>query len=216
MNWSENSWASIEQIYGKILDMPFINELKEGSLAKERFRFYMMQDAHYLAAFSKVLAIIASKLPSTESLDFLRFAEGAVVVERALHENYFSAWQIDELAEISPTCQLYTDHLFRRVYQDPVEVAIAAVLPCFWIYKKVGDHVYANQQKENNSYQQWIDTYAGEEFGNSVIRAIDIADQQAYKLTETQQQQMTNAFIKTSKMEWMFWDSAYSMEKWKV
>ncbi|MEX6686560.1 TenA family protein [Danxiaibacter flavus] len=216
MNWSEHAWNSIEQIYEKILDMPFNKELMAGTLTTERFRFYMMQDAHYLSAFSKVLAIIASKLPSAESLDFIRFAEGAVVVERALHENYFSAWQVSEIAEISPTCQLYTDHLFRRAYLDSVEVAIAAVLPCFWIYKKVGDHIYANQQKENNPYQQWIDTYAGEEFAISVKRAIAIADEKAAQLTPTQQQAMTEAFVKTTKMEWMFWDSAYGMERWKV
>jgi thiaminase/transcriptional activator TenA len=46
-----------------------------------------------------------------------------------------------------------------------VEVTMASVLPCFWIYKKVGDHIYQQQNKQNNPYQTWIDTYAGEEFG---------------------------------------------------
>ena len=92
----------------------------------------------------------------------------------------------------------------------------AAVLPCFWIYKEVGDYILAHQTKENNPYQTWIDMYAGDEFAKSVERAIRICDELAEKCTEEQQNAMTEAFITCSKMEWMFWDSAYQLEQWKI
>lgn len=91
---------------------------------------------------------------------------------------------------------------------------MAAVLPCFWIYKKVGDYIYQNQQLVNNPYQKWIDTYAGEEFGELTQRAIEITDNIARQSTEKQQQAMTEAFITASRLEYEFWNSAYLLKTW--
>jgi thiaminase/transcriptional activator TenA len=95
-----------------------------------------------------------------------------------------------------------------------VEVGMAAVLPCFWIYKKIGDYILEIQNKDNNPYQDWISTYAGEEFGLLVDKAIAICDEAAQNSTPAQQQLMTQAFITASRLEFAFWDSAYRLEKW--
>jgi thiaminase/transcriptional activator TenA len=69
----------------------------------------------------------------------------------------------------------------------PVEVAIATVLPCFWIYKNTGDFIYRQKQAEGNPYKNWINTYAGEEFGVLVERALEIYNDVAIQCTEAQQ-----------------------------
>lgn len=217
MKWSENAWKEIELIYQSIIEMPFNQELLSGDLLKERFQFYMQQDALYLGDFSKALSLIAARcFHHPYTLDFIRFAEGAVVVEKALHEGYFKQFDVSAAAEASPTCQNYTQFLLTKASLDQIEIAIAAVLPCFWIYKKVGDHIYQNQSNTNNPYQEWINTYAGEDFGLLVDKAIQICDNVAAQCSVDQQQQMTKAFIRASQLEWMFWDSAYQLEKWPV
>jgi thiaminase/transcriptional activator TenA len=217
MKWSNNAWNKIDKIYTKIIEMPFNQELLDGTLSKARFQFYMQQDAVYLGEFSRALALIAARcFNHPYTLDFIRFAEGAVVVESALHEGYFKQFGIEEAGAASPTCQNYTQFLLTKASLDQVEVAMAAVLPCFWIYKKVGDYIYANQQADNNPYQDWIATYAGEDFGLLVEKAIAICDDVAARCTEAQQEKMTQAFIRASQLEWMFWDSAYQLESWPV
>lgn len=217
MKWSEQAWQTIAPLYEKIRQLPFNQELMQGSLLRERFAFYISQDAVYLDAFSKVLALIAARAPRTQqSLDFIRFAEGAIVVEQALHAGYFQQLQLQDKPVASPSCLLYTQYLSATATLQPVEVAMAAVLPCFWIYKAVGDYIYRYQQKENNPYQNWIDTYAGESFGITVQKAIDICDEAAAACTAAQQQQMTAAFVMASRMEWMFWNSAWQLEQWPV
>lgn len=217
MKWSEQAWVSIGSLYSKIIHLPFNQELMKGSLTKERFAFYISQDAVYLDAFSKVLALIAAKAPRTEqSLDFIRFAEGAIVVEQALHAGYFRQLDLSQKPVASPSCTLYTQYLYATAALQQVEVAMAAVLPCFWIYKAVGDHIYSNQVKENNPYQEWINTYAGEAFGHTVQKAIDSCDAAADECTHAQRRQMTEAFIMASRLEWMFWNSAWHMEQWPV
>lgn len=61
---------------------------------------------------------------------------------------------------------------------------------------------------------QWIDAYAGEEFSQLVDKAIDITGELADQTTEARRNAMTEAFIKSSRLEWMFWDSAYRLESW--
>ena len=217
MKWSENAWNKIDGIYDSIINMPFNKELLSGELLKDRFQFYMQQDALYLTEFSRALSLVAARcFNHPYTLDFIQFAEGAVVVEKSLHEGYFKQFEVSENAEISPTCQNYTQFLLTKSSLDQVEVAMAAVLPCFWIYKKVGDYIYENQNSQDNPYQDWINTYAGEEFGLLVEKAINICDDVASSCSLTQQEQMTRAFVMASKLEWMFWDSAYKMEQWPI
>jgi thiaminase/transcriptional activator TenA len=217
MKWSEQAWKQIDGIYHSIITMPFNVELMKGTLLKDRFKFYMQQDAVYLGEFSKALALIGARcIDQPYALDFIRFAEGAIVVERSLHEGYFKKFEVSGAAEASPTCQNYTQFLLTKAALDQVEVAMAAVLPCFWIYKKVGDFIYENQDSKDNPYQEWINTYAGQEFGILVDKAIAICDDVAEGCSNKQQEQMIKAFTMASKLEWMFWDSAYKMEQWPV
>lgn len=215
MNWSKIAWLEASPIYEKIIAMPFITELIDGTLDKQKFRFYIAQDSSYLEHFGRTLALIAARAHRVEHvLDFIRFAEGAIVVENALHAGYFKELGINDQTELSPSCHHYTSYLLKEASLSQVEVAMAAVLPCFWIYKKVGDFIYQCQNETGNPYQNWIDTYAGEEFSLLVEKAISICDEMASTCTAMQQRLMTDAFIMSCKLEYLFWHSAWQMEKW--
>lgn len=218
MNWSETAWEHISPLYEKIINMPFNQELLDGTLPLEKFRFYMAQDAHYLLEFGKTLSTISGRMnKAADVLAFSEFASGAIVVERALHESYFQEFGMPEVIAPSPTCILYTQFLLTKAAYGNLEEAVAAVLPCFWIYKKVGDHIYANQKPgQHNPYKRWIDTYSGKEFAEGVEKAILITDQLANRAGTIQRKSMDQAFEMASKLEWMFWDSAYRMEAWPV
>ena len=217
MKFSDKAWERITPLYDKILAMPFNQELMEGTLDLEKFKFYMAQDAYYLGEFGKTLATLGGRLNDLNHvLAFTEFAGGAIVVERALHESYFQEFGIPDLINPSPTCLLYTNYILNQAAYSNVEIGVAAVLPCFWIYKKVGDHIYANHHHDGHQYKKWIETYAGEEFAQSVKLAIDITNALAEKASPDAQEKMLEAFEMASKLEWMFWDSAYRMEKWEV
>ena len=216
MKWSENAWDAIKPIYKKTLELPFIRELMNGTLDREKFVFYIQQDALYLSDYGKILTAIATKLTKPAHIEaFIRFAGESMAVEKELHEAFFTELNAKEQQAPSPSCLLYTSFLLRQL-NAPIEVMAAAVLPCFWIYKEVGDYILANQVKENNPYRAWINTYGGEEYARSVEKAIAICDELAGLCTAEQQRAMTEAFVMCSKLEWMFWDSAYNLEQWNV
>lgn len=217
MKWSEHTWQTIKDLYESILKMPFIKELSDGSLPQEKFRFYMAQDSLYLEHFGRTLSLIAAKITDLQDvLAFMRFAENAIVVENALHESYFKDFGLNDKGILQPACHHYIHFLRSTAALESVEIAVAAVLPCFWIYREVGDYIYRTQNTVDNPYGKWIDTYAGEEFAAAVDQAISICDKIAENSTAATRQKMTEAFIMASRMEFHFWEAAYELKKWKL
>lgn len=211
--WSETAWRLAQPVYDAILAHPFVTELAAGTLSRERFLFYIRQDSIYIANYCKVLAHIASRLQQTDHTeDFLRFAADGVAVERALHQSFLHENVPADGA--TPTCTLYCDYEKARGL-DPVEVEAAAILPCFWVYQRVGRDIIARSMP-GNPYASWIETYADPAFEASTHRAIEICDTLADDASESVRKSMTDAFLTCTRMEWMFWDSAYNLEKWKI
>jgi len=215
MTFTDQLWNTIQPVYDEILALPFNQELTLGNLPEEKFIFYLKQDSYYLADFTRALSLAGLRSHNMEYLQsYLEFAMGAVTVERALHESYFERYDVPEYIEKSPTCFNYTNFLLSTATLGSNAVSIAALLPCFWIYREVGLHIY-ERASDNNPYQDWIDTYAGEDFSESVDRAIEITGQVAEAVTPKERERMKEAFIYSSRLEWMFWDSAYRLETWK-
>jgi thiaminase/transcriptional activator TenA len=213
--WTSSAWSEAKAIREKILAHPFVASLADGSLPREAFLFYIGQDSLYLDDFGKVLAGLAPGAPTPEdALALAGFSAQAVEVERELHRSFLKG---SPPLAISPTCELYTSYLYKRLVRGPWAVALAATLPCFWIYQEVGDRVLELSPRDSaNPYQPWIDTYGGEEYAACVASAKAMADRAAEAATAEVRAKMTEAFLSASKMEWMFWDGAYRLERWPL
>ena len=218
--FSAQAWDRTRDLYQRTLDLPFNQELAAGTLSQDRFRFYMIQDALYLAEYARALSIASAKARDMEEIRFFaKSAETVVVVERALHGGFMEKFGIDPVdaakAEPSPSCFAYTNFLLATAQRDGYAELVAAVLPCFWIYWEVGKHI-AGIAAPDNPYQAWIDTYAGDEFGDAVKTAIAITDRAAEAASPGEREAMMLAYIRCARFEWMFWDSAYRQECWPV
>jgi len=214
MPFSRDAWQSIETVYRAILEHPFNRELAAGTLEKARFQFYMKQDSLYLVDFARALALAASKAQTADDIVLLlQFSEGAIVAERGLHQHYFDLFGITLDVGKAPGCFAYTNFLIAETTHQSYERGIAALLPCFWIYREVGLHIHQTAAPDN-PYQKWIDTYSGKEFSEVVDQAIDLTDRVAAAAGEAQRREMLEAFEYSTRLEWMFWDSAYRMEPW--
>ena len=215
-NWYEETRKKTEHIYQSIIKHDFVIDLMQAKLDKDIFGFYVNQDSLYLSEYKKSLVTVGTKCHRAEETQFFyESATGIILVEDALHKEFLEDKYKNPTP--SPTCELYNSYVARVVNHESVEVGIAAVLPCFTIYKEVGDFILEMQDnKGSNPYQAWIDTYASEEFAVAVEKAIDITNAYALTASEENLAKMEEAFIKTSKLEYMFWDSAYQQEAWKI
>jgi thiaminase/transcriptional activator TenA len=218
--FSMTAFEETARLRRRIRDMPFNAELAAGTLAPERFRFYMLQDALYLAEYARALALASARSTEADAVArFARCAEGAIVVERALHEGFFARFGLSAAAvaasEPSPTCLAYTSFLLAAAGTQSYEVLIAALLPCFTVYREVGLDI-SRRATARNPYQAWIDTYADPAFGETVDAVTAIVDRSAAATGPARRAAMSHAFLRSTQFEWMFWDSAYRQEAWPV
>ena len=211
----DHAWQRTTELRAAIHALPFNRELAAGTLDQARFRFYIEQDALYLDAYSRVLALAGARGPDGATLRlFAESAVEAVALEQALHAQYLAQFGSTE-AEASPDCLSYTSFLLATAYHEPWEVLMAALLPCFWIYWDVGNAI-ARRATRGNRYQAWIDTYSDEGFGDAVRAVIAATDKAATGGSDGMRGRMMSAFIRSSQYEYLFWDGAYVMRKWPV
>jgi len=220
MSFSQHLWQANTPLYQSTLQLPFNQELAAGTLSRERFCHYVIQDAHYLLAYGRALAVTAAKADDAEGMvQFARAAQEAVLVERSLHDGFMREFGITPTqfaaTPVTPACHHYTSYLLATAWAEPYPVTVAALLPCFWIYAEVGRDIHTRSAPDN-PYQSWVDTYAGEEFHAAVRGVCATLDQLASNASEQTRAAMHAAYTHAARLEWLFWDSAYRLGDWPV
>ncbi len=218
MTFSQEVWQRNLDLYQKILALPFNQKLANGTLDSQAFCHYVIQDAHYLLAYGRALAVAAAKaFDADDVIQFSEAAKIAIIVERSLHKDFMQAFAITktefESTPLTLACHHYTSFLTATAWSESYPVVLAALLPCFWIYAEVG-HDIVSQSVENNPYQAWVDTYSGEEFHTAVRNVIATVDKVAARCDADTLAKMHAAYSMGAKLEWLFWDSAYQQREW--
>ena len=218
--FSSGAWSRNAALYGAARLLPFNAELAAGTLPPQAFRHYMIQDAHYLVGFAQALALAAARSDRPEHVaQFAGAAAAAIEVERTLHTDFFTRFGVSaqEVAATpaTPVTHHYVSFLLSSGFREPLAVHLAAMLPCFWIYREIGRDIHAHAAP-GNPYRAWIDTYAGEEFSRAVDAMIAVTDALAAEASAKDLAAMQASFTRAVQLEWMFWDSAYREAGWPV
>lgn len=184
------------QAWPQILDLSFVRALRDGTLPLEEFDFYLAQDARYLNDYSRALASLSVKAPTTEEqIWWAGAARSALAAEQELHRTWFRDRGVDANATaVSPVTLGYVDFLTSRTALEDYPVGTAAVLPCFWLYGEVGLHL-ADNNSPGHPYAGWLDTYGGEEFVDEARAAIDATERALENATDTQRHAAADAFM---------------------
>lgn len=220
MSFTRELWAAMTPIYSAILRHPFLTGLTDGSLPRESFIFYAVQDALYLREFARSLALAAARAPQDDwIIMFSDHAANALRVERSLHESFFKDFGLSpaEVAAtpLAPTNVAYTSYLLAVAHGSPYHEALAALLPCYWIYWEVGKAL-ERAGSPNALYGRWIATYASEDFGAVVRAVLEATDVVAGRLQPAERAVMQRHVLTTSRYEWMFWDMGWRRETWPI
>ncbi len=212
-------WAAMQDIYDRILRHPFLAGLTDGSLPRDRFAHYVVQDALYLGDYARALSLVGARAPDEPTIAmFADHARGVVEVERALHAGLFRdmglAPDAVRATPVGPTTLAYTSYLLRSC-QGSFAEALAAVLPCYWIYAEVGKALLARSSPDA-LYARWIAMYGGEEYGQIVADVLAVVDRVGETTSAVEQAAMRERVVTTSRYEWMFWDASWRLETWPV
>jgi thiaminase/transcriptional activator TenA len=226
-SFSDELWQASEDTYRAILDHPFLLGLADGTLPRAAFRHFVVQDSHYLRDYARALAVCAAKAPTEADVRaFADDAVGALAAEQEMHADFLKDRSLNDLglngqeapvddAEVLPTTRAYTSYLLATVYGGSFAEGLAAVLPCYWIYARVGEALLRTSSPDP-LYARWIESYGDESFQAVVRRVLKLTDRVGAELSPAERRRAVGHFATTSRYEWMFWDAAWRGERWPV
>ena len=218
--WSNRLWREIEPTFAAILAHPFVTGLTDGTLDDRAFAQYVAQDVHYLRDYARALAIVGAKAPTlADTATFARHAAEVFDVELQLHDSLLPPLGLDAdllaRSPVLPTTRAYTSYLVATAYGGTFAEGLAAILPCYWIYARVGTAL-AERGSTDPRYQLWIDGYSGEEYAATVDEVLAVTDRIGPTLTAADEATARAHFATTARYEWMFFDAAHRLEDWPV
>lgn len=215
-HFSSMAVLTVSPIMEAVCHHSFTQELTDGILPKEKFLYYMQQDALHLVELGRAFALLGSKLRQTADVTLaLYFAEQGLLTERELHDFYFQTYQITPTKKKRPACFALGAHLLERVALGSPAEGMAALLPRFLARQKVSSHV-RKLADADNPYFKWITQYSSKLYGIQVDRGMSFTDRLAVEAGEEERQNMQEAFIASARYEYAFCDDAYALRGWPV
>lgn len=164
MTLSQELWNANQALAHANLTHPFVQGIRDGSLSRDRFAFYVGQDTFFLEAFARGYSIAAAKAPDWAGFTAFHELAGGVLGELELHEEYAAQWSGNiRNVEPSPATRRYTDFLLATAWQHEVGVTAVALSPCMRLYAFLGQEL-AGEGIPDHDYADWIQTYSSDDF----------------------------------------------------
>ncbi len=219
MGFSDRLLEEGQHVWEAQYEHPFVVELAEGSLDPAAFEHWLRQDYRYLLDYARLFALAGARAREEETMThLLGVAHTVLDHEMELHREFAAEYGIDrealEATEKAPTCVAYTSFLVRTAYEGSIAEVAAALYPCMQGYLDVGEHA-ASLATDEHRYTPWIETYTGEEFREATAWCRAFVDRcgEAYP---GEHEAMREAFLTSAKLEYRFWEMAYTLEGWEL
>ena len=214
---SDHLRAAAAPIWEACLKHPFVTGIGDGTLAVERFQYFMLQDYLYLFDYARVFALGVVKARDPELMrTFASNVDAILGGEMKIHRAYMKRLGISEeqVFAVKPALDnlSYTNYMLSIAGSGtPMEI-VAAILACSWSYAEIGQALASVPgAAEHPFYGEWIQGYASEEYAATNHALIELMDSLAANATEDQIAYLTEIFVNCSRYELGFWDMSWGM-----
>jgi thiaminase/transcriptional activator TenA len=176
MSLSNDLWQANQDLARACLHHPFVQGLADGSLARDRFAYYVGQDAFFLQAFARAYTLAGVKSPDWEGFCTLHALADGVLEELKLHAKYALQWGVDIMnVEPAAATRRYTDFVLATAWAYDTGVTVTALSPCMRLYAYLGQQL-AQQNPPEHQYMDWIHTYGSQDIENLAQQLEQIID----------------------------------------
>ncbi|MDR1974037.1 MAG: thiaminase II [Bacteroidales bacterium] len=219
MKFSEQLRERAHKVWEDGYNHPFVQEIGKGTLDKEKFKFYLLQDYLYLMQYAKVFALAVVKAKDEDTMRWLTGVQNLIFnTEMDLHRGYMTSYGIksEEVANVKSSLynRTYTANLLATAQTGDLLDILVAVYPCCCTYSD-----YAIRLKneyghllESNFYKSWIDNYSQEEYAEFCNWFDDKIEELVANKTEAEKERLIDIFVSGVEFEYLFWDMGYKME----
>ena len=201
-------------LFERIYEHPFLKELRAGTLGNDRLAFYFEQNVHYIDAVLRCRSIVAAKAQNDEIRDFFLRNTKLILDEYYHQEDMLRKLEGTFEAPVAPTLYAYSRHLFYLAFaRDPVEY-LGSFLPCPLSYDAIGYQLVGAPLTPFQA--DWWDFYMSDAHHTLCSDYRDFVDRYSQGLSDERRGQMLETFRIGVNYEYMFWDMAYTKERWPL
>lgn len=207
---------STSKIWDSYIEHPFVKGIEDGTLDKQKFRYYIIQDFLYLEDYVKAFAIGIAKAKNSEMINiFSNYISAIINNEMSIHNGYIKQLNIsnDELilAERELDNLSYTSYMIRVAYEESEVEILTAIMSCAYSYELIAKNMIKNNPNciFDEFYGSWIKSYASEEYSKGNLILLDILNKLTENYTENQVKHLIEIFNVCSKYEYLFWDFSW-------
>jgi thiaminase/transcriptional activator TenA len=200
---------------------PFVRGIGDGTLDGRRFTHWVRQDYRFLVEYCRLFGLAAARAPDLDTLGrFADLLQATARTEMDLHRAYAAELGISaaelEREPMAPTTRAYTDFLVRVAATGDFAELAAALLPCMWGFAEIGQALAARGLPAEPRYAKWVRMYADQEFAALAEWCRGLVDRLAAGADAAVRARMEEAFIISSRYEYLFWEMAWRLEGWPV
>lgn len=216
MKFTDYLYEKNKDIWQNYLEHSFINEIGEGTLPKEKFLNYLIQDYLYLKEFAKVFAMGVVKCDSVIEMNLFAISiSGSIETEAQTHIKYMEELGVsvseaeDRPLNINNTN--YVSYMQGVAMTKGLKEITISTIPCTWSYYYIGKYLLENYSDslENNYYKEWIEAYSSDGFGQTVDKWLNYTNEICKDLSDKEKESLNNIFRNSSIYEMEFWNMAY-------
>ena len=218
MSTTEQLLAASSDIWAAYNEHPFVLGIQNGTLDKEKFRFYMIQDYLYLGEYAKTFAIGVAKATRLENAMLVSKYISVMNGELNVHSDYMSRLGVTQedidSAKRSLDNLSYTSYMLRVAYEEGEAEIIAAILACAYSYEVIAKKMVENNPAavDDEFYGSWIRGYVSEEYSAENRVLIDKLESMTENYTPAQIEHLKDIFVACSRYEMAFWELSWSMK----
>ncbi|MBR2686112.1 MAG: hypothetical protein IKE59_08745 [Erysipelotrichaceae bacterium] len=214
MKLSDTLYDSVIDLWKKAAEKPFLIQMAEGELEKERFRYYMVQDYLYLLDYIEILKNLRMAAEDASLKEFL-----SSVIKETEHETV--RVHIPHMKEIgvdpetlpafkkNPVIEEYLDYISSVLCRDGVRAGMTALLQCSWVYAFIVDRILSRYQNKTVSspYRFWFEAYSCPEYIEANNRWIEKVDHLSAGIGQEEAEALAGIFRRCAVYENRFWDA---------
>ncbi len=216
MKVSEKLITAVKDIWDSYYTHPFIEGIIKGSLSKDKFAYYMIQDYFYLLEYTKVFALGVQKAKEEEIMAFFASMQNIILNgEMEVHRGYLTQLGISKEKLCNTTVELdnlsYTSYMQAIGQNGSIIDILVAVMACAVSYGYIGRHVIKNGGDINHEfYGHWIKEYSSKEYEEMENNLLNMLDKACANICEEEYKYLEEIMINCSKYEYLFWDFSYN------
>lgn len=168
MKTSERLLNASKTIWDAYNEHPFVLGIQNGTLERDKFRYYIMQDFLYLKDYAKTYAVGVAKAKSVETANLFAKYINVMNGELDVHKGYMGKFAVtqEEIDAMKPSLDnlSYTSYMVRVAYDESEVEVLAAVLSCAYSYEVIAKKIVANRPEsvDDPFYGDWIRGYASD------------------------------------------------------